>query len=82
MILYIHQNFNDDIISTIGKIETRRVKQYQKKVTHDKRSESHEQSKDVGAHLPLSRLCDPLQSLLIIFHRIAGFVSSKSFQRY
>jgi len=31
IILYIHQNFNDDIINTVGKISTKRVKQHKKK---------------------------------------------------
>lgn len=33
IILYIHQNFNDDISNTVGKISTKRVKQHKKNHT-------------------------------------------------
>jgi len=82
IILYIHQNFNDDIINIVGKISTKRVKQHKKK-SHMMSGVSHTNSpKMLGLTCLMSRSCDSFQLLLVTFHNIVGFVSSKSFQRY
>lgn len=52
------------------------------KVTNGERCEPHEPSKGVKAHLPLSRSWGPLQSPLITFLGIVGFILLRSFQRY
>lgn len=53
-----------------------------KKVTNGKRNGPYKLSKGVGAYLSLDRSCGLLQSLLVTFLSIVGFVLLRSFQRY
>jgi hypothetical protein len=52
------------------------------KVTNGERCEPHEPSKGVKDHLPLSRSWGPLQSPLMTFLGVVGFILLRSFQRY
>jgi len=66
-LLEAYQSFDDDAIDTISK------------VTNNEWSRLDETSKDDGAHLSSSDLCDPLYSPLVIFFNVVEFILLRFF---